>query len=53
MCLNDYTRKTLSVYMICNYQYGKGERELGVGEFLIKTLEYTQLMKLSSINLMI
>lgn len=30
MCLNDYIRKTLSVYMICNYQYGKGERELGV-----------------------
>lgn len=30
MRLNDYTRKTLSVNITCNYQYGKGERELGV-----------------------
>lgn len=30
MRLDNYTRKTLSVNMICNYQYGKGERELGV-----------------------
>lgn len=36
MRLNDYTRKTLSVNMICNYQYGKGERELGVGRIFDK-----------------
>lgn len=38
MCLNDYTRKTLSVYMICNYQYGKGERELGIWHIFDKNI---------------
>lgn len=30
MRLDNYTRKTLSVQITCNYQYGKSERELGV-----------------------
>ena len=53
MRLDNYTRKTLSVQITCNYQYGKGEREnLVFGAFLIKILEYVQLMKLLSIILM-
>lgn len=52
MRLDNYTRKTLSVQITCNYQYGKGERELGICAFLIKILEYVQLMKLLSIILM-
>lgn len=39
MRLDNYTRKTLSVNMICNYQYGKGERELGVWRIFDKNTE--------------
>lgn len=39
MRLDNYTRKTLSVNMICKYQYGKGERELSVWRIFDKNTE--------------
>ena len=38
MRLDNYTRKTLSVQITCNYQYGKGERELGIWRIFDKNI---------------
>lgn len=50
MRLDNYTRKTLSAQITCNYQYGKGERELGVWRIFDKNIGICTINEAITIN---
>lgn len=50
MRLDNYTRKTLSVQITCNYQYGKSERELGVWRIFDKNIGICTINEAITIN---